>query len=71
MSDTNIKIIAGTAIPSPDGVDINYQFEYLDFREIESVALNSVPSNEDLKTMMSGKTQLIRMHTIGELGDWM
>ena len=68
MSDTNIKIIAGTAIPSPDGVDTNYQFEYLDFREIESVALNSVPSNEDLKTMMSGKTQLIRMHTIGETG---
>lgn len=64
----NILIVAGSDIPEPTGVSDNFQFETFDFKSVESVALNSVPSDEQLKAMMSGKTTLLRLHTIAETG---
>lgn len=67
MAD-NVQIVAGTDIPSPTGVKTNYQFELFDFRDIEAVTLNADPSDSDLKIMMSGKTTMLRLHTIGDTG---
>lgn len=66
----NIKINAGSSIPTPTSESETLNFDMLNFGDIEMVCLkkSSSLSSKKLKTMMNGKTHLIVVDTIESAG---
>src|SRR5574344_1094935 len=67
MSVNNIKLVHGSAIPTPDGNAENWDFQHIDFSQIDAnsfdVDIKSL-SESDIKKIMNGKQEMIAIPKI-------
>lgn len=64
MATSNVKIDSGKAIPTSSGAFVSWAFETVDFRDLEVYSMDSLPTDNDLKQMMKGKTAMIVVRPI-------